>query len=202
MHSEPLAQRDDAFHQDPVAIGRVLSSTRLAPLWLVPRMYVGWIWMSVGWALLQSPDWMQEGSALREAWMPDSSSTLASDQPVAGVSLIPHLVDSGLISWIARLTAIGITLAGIAVLLGIATGLFAFAGIVLSVNIIATGSLAPGPEVIVLALLLVLAWKTAGWMGLDRWALPLAGAPWQGGFGSRGDTWIVRGERQGGADPT
>jgi thiosulfate dehydrogenase (quinone) large subunit len=34
---------------------------------------------------------------------------------------------------------------------------------------------------------LSLAWKTAGWIGLDRWLLPLLGMPWRGGalFGKR-----------------
>ena len=27
--------------------------------------------------------------------------------------------------------------------------------------------------------MIVLAWKVAGWWGLDRWALPLLGTPWQ-----------------------
>jgi thiosulfate dehydrogenase [quinone] large subunit len=27
----------------------------------------------------------------------------------------------------------------------------------------------------------VLAWKTAGWWGLDRWVLPRLGTPWGGG---------------------
>ena len=203
MQSEKLEFQGEAFHQDPASIGRLLASTRLAPIWLIPRLYVGWIWMSVGWALLQSPAWMQDGSALREAWMPDrSSASWAIDQPGAGVNLIPHLIDSGLLGWIARLTAIGITIAGIAVMLGIATGFAAFTGVVLSANIIATGSVVLGPEVIMLAVLLVLAWKTAGWIGLDRWALPLAGAPWHGGFGVQRHPWIVSGERQGGADPT
>jgi hypothetical protein len=33
----------------------------------------------------------------------------------------------------------------------------------------------------VLTILLILAWKTAGWYGLDRWLLPLIGTPWQPG---------------------
>jgi thiosulfate dehydrogenase (quinone) large subunit len=202
MQSEQMSHPDESMHQDPASIGRILSSTRLAPLWLIPRLYVGWIWMSVGWALLQSPAWMQGGSALHDAWMPGrSSATWSQDQSGTGFNLIPHLIDSGLLGWIARLTAIGITIAGIAVLLGIATGLAAFSGVVLSANIIATGSVAPGPEVIGLAVLLVLAWKTAGWIGLDRWALPLAGAPWQGGFGLQSQTRTRREGRQGGADP-
>jgi thiosulfate dehydrogenase [quinone] large subunit len=27
----------------------------------------------------------------------------------------------------------------------------------------------------------MLAWKTAGWLGFDRWLLPLLGVPWQPG---------------------
>ena len=29
--------------------------------------------------------------------------------------------------------------------------------------------------------LLVLAWRNAGWIGLDRWLLPAVGTPWQPG---------------------
>jgi hypothetical protein len=29
--------------------------------------------------------------------------------------------------------------------------------------------------------LLILAWKTAGWWGLDRWLLPALGTPWRRG---------------------
>jgi thiosulfate dehydrogenase [quinone] large subunit len=29
-----------------------------------------------------------------------------------------------------------------------------------------------------LAVLLILAWKVAGWYGLDRWLLSLLGTPW------------------------
>ena len=31
------------------------------------------------------------------------------------------------------------------------------------------------------AVWLTLAWKAAGWIGLDRWLLPLLGMPWRGG---------------------
>jgi thiosulfate dehydrogenase [quinone] large subunit len=29
--------------------------------------------------------------------------------------------------------------------------------------------------------LLILAWRNAGWIGLDRWVLPALGTPWQPG---------------------
>jgi thiosulfate dehydrogenase (quinone) large subunit len=34
----------------------------------------------------------------------------------------------------------------------------------------------------VIATWLVLAWKTAGWIGFDRWILPALGTPWRPGF--------------------
>jgi thiosulfate dehydrogenase (quinone) large subunit len=39
-----------------------------------------------------------------------------------------------------------------------------------------------------LSILLILAWKTAGWWGLDRWLLPLLGTPWKPGRVFQDDT--------------
>jgi thiosulfate dehydrogenase [quinone] large subunit len=43
------------------------------------------------------------------------------------------------------------------------------------------GSASTNPVLFVLAVLLMLAWKNAGWIGLDRWLLPALGTPWQPG---------------------
>ena len=37
------------------------------------------------------------------------------------------------------------------------------------------------PILLVIAVLLIMAWKTAGWWGLDRWVLPALGTPWSPG---------------------
>ena len=37
------------------------------------------------------------------------------------------------------------------------------------------------PILFIIATWLVLAWKVAGWWGLDRWILPLLGTPWRPG---------------------
>ena len=34
---------------------------------------------------------------------------------------------------------------------------------------------------LILGVLVVLAWRNAGWIGLDRFLLPLLGTPWQPG---------------------
>ena len=77
--------------------------------------------------------------------------------------------------------ALGLTLAGIAVILGAFTGPAAFFGGFLSSGAVASAALLPAAVVFAAAVGLTLAWKTAGWIGLDRWLLPLLGMPWRGG---------------------
>jgi thiosulfate dehydrogenase [quinone] large subunit len=77
--------------------------------------------------------------------------------------------------------AIGLTLAGIAVILGALTGPAAFLGGFLSSGAVVSTALLPAAVVFAAAVGLTLAWKTAGWIGLDRWLLPLLGMPWRGG---------------------
>jgi thiosulfate dehydrogenase [quinone] large subunit len=83
--------------------------------------------------------------------------------------------------------AIALTLAGIALILGITTGLSAFIGGCLSAGIWAGEDLTVAALRFAAVVWLVLAWKTAGWIGIDRWLLPLLGMPWRGGhlFGAR-----------------
>jgi thiosulfate dehydrogenase [quinone] large subunit len=48
-------------------------------------------------------------------------------------------------------------------------------------NFIMAGAASTNGLLFSLAILLILAWKVAGWYGLDRYLLPLVGTPWQGG---------------------
>ena len=43
------------------------------------------------------------------------------------------------------------------------------------------GSASTNPVLFGLGVFLVLAWKVAGWWGLDRYLLPLLGTPWTRG---------------------
>ena len=82
---------------------------------------------------------------------------------------------------LADLIALGQTLAGIALILGLMTGLAAFAGGVVGAGSFATDGAPPAALLFAVAVWLVLAWKTVGWIGLDRWLLPLLGMPWRSG---------------------
>lgn len=47
-------------------------------------------------------------------------------------------------------------------------------------NFMLAGTASTNPVMFFLAILLMLAWKTAGYYGLDRWLLTRLGTPWQG----------------------
>jgi thiosulfate dehydrogenase [quinone] large subunit len=47
----------------------------------------------------------------------------------------------------------------------------------MNANYLLAGTVSTNPILFILATWLVLAWRVAGWWGLDRWALPLVGVP-------------------------
>lgn len=79
-----------------------------------------------------------------------------------------------------RIVAVGLTIAGIALLLGVLAGVAAFGGGAL-LAMAPLGSGLTGIALFAAIVWLILAWKTAGWIGLDRWLLPLIGMPWRRG---------------------
>ena len=74
--------------------------------------------------------------------------------------------------------AIVLTLTGIALILGALTGPAAFVGGCLSAATWAMDGEIQIALRFAAVIWLVLAWKTAGWIGLDRWLLPLTGLSW------------------------
>jgi hypothetical protein len=127
-----------AGFEDPAVVHAALADPRLAWLWLVLRVAVGWFLLDIGWRQLH------------------------------GAASAPQV------------TAVGLTLAGIALMLGAFVGAAAFVGG--SLAIVTSASSGPiGLALFAAVVWLVLAWKTAGWIGLDRWLLPLLGMPWSGG---------------------
>ena len=57
----------------------------------------------------------------------------------------------------------------------------------MNANYLLAGSVSTNPILALLAIFIVLAWRNAGWIGLDRYLLPLIGTPWQPGGAFRRD---------------
>ena len=84
-------------------------------------------------------------------------------------------------TWFADLIVYGEILVGVALILGAFTGIAAFCGAFMNWNYMMAGSASWNPVLLAVAIGVMLAWKVSGWIGLDRWLLPLLGTPWRPG---------------------
>jgi thiosulfate dehydrogenase [quinone] large subunit len=91
------------------------------------------------------------------------------------------MLDNGWYTWFAQLVAWGETLVGLGLLVGALVGIAAFFGTLMNFSFLLAGTTSTNPVLFGLGVFLVLAWKVAGFWGLDRWLLPLLGTPWQPG---------------------
>jgi thiosulfate dehydrogenase [quinone] large subunit len=84
-------------------------------------------------------------------------------------------------SWIAKLVSLGEILIGVALILGLFTGAAAFAGLLLNLTYMFTGSAGVNPMYMILEILLILAWRNAGSIGLDHLLLGKQWTPYRAG---------------------
>jgi thiosulfate dehydrogenase [quinone] large subunit len=172
--------RGEIVIPDPPIARFLFASTRLAWLWLILRVYLGFTWLNSGYTKISGGTWMS-GDGLRGFWDAAVQIPEGGHPPIAFDwyrNFIQFMLDNGWYTWFAPLIAWGETLIGIALILGALTGIAAFFGAFMNWNFIMAGSASTNGFLFVIALVLVLAWKVAGWWGLDRWLLPWLGTPW------------------------
>ena len=170
---------------DPPIAKIVFGNTRWAWVWLLVRLYVGFQWLKSGLGKLENPGWVETGAALKGFWQNAVAVPDAPARPPIAYdwyrAFIQFLLDSGSYTWFSKLVVAGEILIGIALILGIFTGIVAFLGSFMNWNFMMAGSASINPVLFTLSILLVLAWKIAGWWGADRWLLVWLGTPWKPG---------------------
>lgn len=70
-------------------------------------------------------------------------------------------------------------LIGLGLIVGAFVGITAFFGALMNWNFIIAGAASTNGLLFTLAILLMLAWKVAGYIGLDYYLLPVLGTPWK-----------------------
>lgn len=78
------------------------------------------------------------------------------------------------------LATFGELFVSLGLIFGAFTGIAAFFGLFMNLNFVLTGVVSVSPTMAILALFIVLAWRVAGYYGVDHWLLPLLGTPWTG----------------------
>ncbi len=168
---------------DPPVARYLFASTATSPMWLVVRVWVGWEWLWAGTHELADPGWQSSaGDGMVGTWRSAlQAGTMSSAGPMDGPLRggLQLLLDSNADAWIPSLVAAGEVVIGIAVMLGLLVGLSCTAGLLLDLLVfLLTGVATVGSMLAPFALLLVLAWKNAGYIGFDRYLLRSFGAPW------------------------
>ncbi|MBX3011835.1 MAG: DoxX family membrane protein [Caldilineaceae bacterium] len=167
--------------QDPALARLLFTDTRSAWLWLVVRVYLGWQWLEAGSHKL-TPAWLDGGTALRGFWENAVRIPEQGKPPIAFDwyrDFILYLLNTESYTWFAKVVVFGELLVGIALIVGAFVGLAAFGGALLNWNFIMAGTASTNGLLFVIAILLILAWKVAGYLGLDYYLLPWLGTPWQ-----------------------
>ena len=186
MNASALFTRHTVIADPPLA-KFLFSDTRMAIVWLVLRVYVGYSWFDAGWHKIldtgAKSNYIIDGSGLLAFWNRIAAVPAAPAKPVILYDwyrgFIQFLIDNHTEVFMGKVVAFGETAVGIGLILGAFVGVAALAGGFMNMNFMLAGSASSNPVLLILAIVLILAWKTAGYIGLDRYLLPILGTPWR-----------------------
>lgn len=180
----------------------LFADTRMAWFWLIVRLYVGYQWLVAGTEKLfgYNIDFTSKSfgtGSLSDSWIfvANPGTGLAGFVKGAIAQAQPTLAHPAVQSWYAwflqtfvqpipwfwaYVVTFGELAVGLGLIFGVLTGIAAFFGVFMNMNFLLAGAVSINPIIGGLAIFLVLAWRIAGYYGVDRWLLPLLGTPWTG----------------------
>jgi len=185
------------------SIARFLfADTRIAWVWLIIRLYVGWQWLVAGIEKLTgySIDVGSFGQKAGSSWIFTSHPGAALSGFLQGAiaqTSGPHPAVQDWYAWFLQHVALPIApglsyvvtfgeiLVGLGLIFGILTGIAAFFGVFMNMNFLLAGAVSINPIIGGLAIFVMLAWRVAGYYGFDRYLLPLLGTPWTGSLAKK-----------------
>lgn len=145
-----------------------------APIWLLIRLYVGYEWLMAAIEKVTNPIWVgsDAGAALNGFVQGALLKTTGPHADVSGwyasflnSTVLPHL------SFWSNLVAFGELLVAVALIIGAFVGVAAFFGAFMNLNFMLSGSVSINPVLFTLSILLILAWRVAGYWGVDSFLL-------------------------------
>ncbi len=170
--------------QEPGFSRFLFADTRFSWFWLAVRLYVGYEWFMAGWGKLGSPVWTGDKAGVAVTGFLNGAlqKTTGLHPDVSGwyATFIKNVALPNA-ETISYLVTYGEIIIGVALILGLFTGIAAFFGSFMNMNFLFSGAVSVNPVLLLLQLFLILAWRSAGWIGLDRYLLPKLGTPWQPG---------------------
>lgn len=162
----------------------LFANTKTAVFWLLVRLYVGWAWLQAGLHKVGTPAWTGDnaGAAVKGFVSNALTKTTGEHPDVTGwyAWFLENCVLPYADTW-AFAIAWGEVLVGVALIIGLFTGIAAFFGGLMNTSFLLAGTVSSNPVLFVLATGIVLAWRVSGYIGVDRFVLPRLGVPWKKG---------------------
>ena len=169
----------------------LFGNSRAGLFWLPIRLFLGFSWLEAGYHKFADGGWIDGGSSLLAYWeravaIPEEGRPAITYDWYR--AFIQMLIDNGAESWMGWVITFGEMAVGVGLLIGMLTGFAAFFGALMNMSFLLAGSASTNPVLFTLAIGLMLAWKVAGYYGVDRWLLPMLGTPWHPGAISSKET--------------
>jgi thiosulfate dehydrogenase [quinone] large subunit len=162
----------------------LFTNSRAGLFWLPIRLFIGFSWLEAGVHKLTGTGWIDGGSSLRGFWEAAVAVPEKGRVPITYEwyrDFINTLLAGHHETWFAWVITLGEIAIGVGLILGILTGVAAFFGAFMNMSFLLAGSASTNPIMFTLAVGLMLAWKVAGYYGVDRYLLPRLGTPWRPG---------------------
>lgn len=178
----------------------LFGNTRAGLLWLPIRLFVGFSFLEAGLHKLFpagkaiGAGWLDGGNSLLGYW----TNAVAVPEPPGRAAIsfewyrdfLNILINNDAQTWFAYLIVFGEIAVGLGLIFGALTGIAAFFGAMMNMSFLLAGTASTNPVLFALGIGLILAWRVAGYYGLDRYLLPRLGVPWharvEAGHGSMG----------------
>jgi thiosulfate dehydrogenase (quinone) large subunit len=149
-------------------------------LWLVARLWLGYGWVNAGyqklWGSEKAAFWNGGGAGVKGFATAGVTGSTAGKGSGASYGWWAGFLHNFVIpnaSWIAKVVTLSELVIGALLILGLFTGAAALAGLTLNLVYLFTGSAGVNPAYAIVAVLLILAWRNAGYLGLDRFVFPM-----------------------------
>lgn len=156
----------------------IFNNKKISFFWLIVRLYVGYEWIMAGSEKVISGAWIgtSAGSAIT-GFLTNALTKATGAHPDVQwwyAYFIQNAVLTHPALW-SNFITFGELAVGIALVLGIFTGVAAFFGSFMNLNYMLAGTISTNPILFTLSIGLILAWKIAGLIGLDKFILPKLG---------------------------
>jgi len=180
----PTNQHGMSVIEDP-PIARLLfqSTGPVTVMWLLVRVFAAYQWLSAGWEKLHTAAWMDgSGAGILSFWQ-RAVAVPATGNPAITYDwyrgLLQFMINANMAPWFSKVIVFGELAVGLGLLFGAFVGIAAAGGLVMNMAFLLAGSTSTNPVLAIIEILLILAWKNAGYIGLDRYLLPAVGTPWR-----------------------